>query len=113
MISRPRAIGSKRTKKSWKNPAQAPTLKDFLLSSGCVNDSGKVGAEMRYFLARPPSDPRGLAQTVRRPGSIKNHRHEMLEVTFRENDSRMRDPTAVRHFALLRKMAIHRIGQDR
>ena len=37
----------------------------------------------------------------------------MLGVTFRENDSRIRDPTVVRNFALLRKIAISLLGRDR
>src|SRR4051794_17182687 len=37
----------------------------------------------------------------------------VLDVTFREDDSRIRDPTAVRNFALLRKIALNLVGQDR
>jgi hypothetical protein len=38
--------------------------------------------------------------------------HWVLDVTFREDDSRVRDPTAVRNFALLRKIAINLVSQD-
>jgi hypothetical protein len=37
----------------------------------------------------------------------------VLDVTFREDDSRVRDRTAARNFALVRKIALNLIAQDR
>jgi len=45
--------------------------------------------------------------------SVENSLHWVLEVTFREDDSRIRNPTAVRNLALRRQMAINVVGQDR
>ncbi|HYQ90541.1 MAG TPA: ISAs1 family transposase, partial [Candidatus Competibacteraceae bacterium] len=78
-----------------------------------VNESGKVEAESRYFLSSSAGDPPRLAQAIRRHGSIENRLHGVLDVTFREDDSRLRHPTAVRNFALLRKIAITLVNQDR
>jgi predicted transposase YbfD/YdcC len=78
-----------------------------------INGSGKVEAEIRYFLSSYAGDPQLLAQAIRRHWSIENSLHWVLEVTFREDDSRLRDPTAVRNFALLRKIAINLVNQDR
>lgn len=78
-----------------------------------VNGSGKVQAEIRYFLSSFTGDEQVLAQVIRRHGSIENNLHWVLDVTFREDGSRVRDPTAVRNFALLCKIAINRVGQDR
>lgn len=78
-----------------------------------VNGSGKVEAEIRYFLSSYPGDALLLAQAIRRHWSIENSLHWVLDVTFREDDSRIRDPTAVRNFALLRKIAINLVSQDR
>ena len=78
-----------------------------------INGSGKVEAEIRYFLSSFPGDPQVLAQAIRRHGSIENSLHWVLDVTFREDDSRVRDPTAARNLALLRKMALNLVGQDR
>ena len=36
----------------------------------------------------------------------------MLDVTFREDDSRVRDRTAARNLALLRKIALNIVGRD-
>ena len=78
-----------------------------------INGSRKVQAEIRYFLSSFVGDPQVLAQAIRRHWSIENSLHWVLDVTFREDDSRLRDPTAVRNFALLRKIAINLVGQDR
>ncbi len=39
--------------------------------------------------------------------------HWVLDVTFREDDSRVRDRTAARNLALLRKIALNIVGRDR
>src|SRR5512143_3876491 len=78
-----------------------------------VNGSGKVEAEIRYFLSSYTGDALLLAQAIRRHWSIENSLHWMLDVTFREDDSRLRNPTAVRTFALMRKLGINLVRQDR
>ena len=44
---------------------------------------------------------------------IENGLHWVLDVTFREDDSRIRDRTAARNLAILRKIAINLISCDR
>jgi hypothetical protein len=39
--------------------------------------------------------------------------HWVLDVTFREDDSRVRDRTAARNLALLRKIALNLVARDR
>ena len=39
--------------------------------------------------------------------------HWTLDVTFREDDSRVRDRTAARNLALLRKIALNIVSRDR
>jgi predicted transposase YbfD/YdcC len=74
-----------------------------------VNGSGKV--EIRYFLSSCHDDPAVLVQAIRRP--IENGLHWVLDVTFREDDSRVRDRTAARNLAILRKIAINLMGRNR
>jgi len=54
-----------------------------------VNGSGKIEAEIRYFLSSCHDDPTGLVQAIRRPWTIENGLHWILDVTFREDDSRV------------------------
>ena len=78
-----------------------------------VNGSGKVEAEIRYFLSSCRDDPTVLIQAIRRHSTIENGLHWVLDVTFREDDSRVRDRTAARNLAILRKIAINLMGRDR
>ena len=77
-----------------------------------VNGSGKVEAEIRYFLSSCRDDPTVLVQAIRRHWTIENGLHWVLDVTFREDDSRVRDRTAARNLAILRKIAINLMGRN-
>jgi len=76
-----------------------------------VTGSGKVEAEIRYFLSSCGDDAKVLVQAIRRP--IENGLHWVLDVTFREDDSRVRHRTAARNLAILRKIAINLMGRNR
>ncbi len=76
------------------------------------NASGKVETEIRYFLSSCPDGPAVLGQAVRAHWAVENALHWVLDVTFREDDSRVRDRTAARNLALLRKIAINLVGRD-
>jgi predicted transposase YbfD/YdcC len=78
-----------------------------------VNGSGTVEAEIRYFLSSCGDDPKVLIQAIRRHWTIENGLHWVLDVTFREDDSRVRDRTAARNLAILRKIAMNLISRDR
>ena len=78
-----------------------------------VNGSGTVEAESRYVLSSCGDDPKVLIQAIRRHWTIENGLHWVLDVTFREDDSRVRDRTAARNFALLRKIALNLVARDR
>jgi predicted transposase YbfD/YdcC len=78
-----------------------------------VNGSGKTEAEIRYFLSSCRDDPKVLVQAIRRHWTIENGLHWVLDVTFREDDSRVRDRIAARNLAILRKIAINLMSRDR
>jgi predicted transposase YbfD/YdcC len=78
-----------------------------------VNGTSKTAAEIRYVLTSCGDDPAVLAQAIRRHWSIENALHWVLDVTFREDDCRVRDRTAARNLALLRKIALNLVAKDR
>jgi predicted transposase YbfD/YdcC len=78
-----------------------------------VNGTGKTEAEIRYFLTSCSADPAVLVRAIRRHWSIENALHWVLDVTFREDDSRVRNRTAARNFALVRKIALNLVAKDR
>ena len=73
----------------------------------------KVESEIRYLLSSCPDDPAILGQAIRSHWTVENALHWVLDVTFREDDSRVRDRTATRNLALLRKIALNIVGRDR
>jgi predicted transposase YbfD/YdcC len=72
----------------------------------------KVESEIRYFLSSCPDSPAVLGQAVRTHWAVENALHWVLDVTFREDDSRVRDQRAARNFAVLRKIALNLVSRD-
>ena len=77
-----------------------------------VNGTPKVEAEIRYFLSSCRDDPATLGRAIRTHWGIENALHWVLDVTFREDDSRVRDRRAARNPAVLRRVAINLVGRD-
>jgi predicted transposase YbfD/YdcC len=78
-----------------------------------VNGTGKTETEIRYCLTSCDDDPTVLARAIRRHWSSENALHWVLDVTFREDESRVRHRTAARNLALLRKIALNLVAADR
>ena len=72
-----------------------------------INGTGKVTAEIRHFVSSAQASPETLATAIRRHWSVENGLHWVLDVGFREDTSRVRDRTAARNLALLRKIALN------
>src|SRR3954470_14285859 len=72
-----------------------------------VNGSGKVTAEIRYYLSSSKLPPTQLASAIRSHWAIENGLHWVLDVGFNEDASRVRERTAARNLALLRKVALN------
>jgi predicted transposase YbfD/YdcC len=77
-----------------------------------VASTGQVEAEIRYFLSSCRDDPVVLGRAIRKHWAIENALHWVLDVTFREDDSRVRDQRAARNLSVLRKIAINLVGRD-
>src|SRR4051812_7918461 len=77
-----------------------------------VNGTPKIDAEIRYFLSSCRDDPATLGRAIRTHWGIENALHWVLDVTFREDDSRVRDRHAARNLAALRRIAINLPAPD-
>jgi len=77
-----------------------------------VTGSTGTTTDIRYFLCSGADRPDVLARAVRKHWTIENSLHWVLDVTFREDHSRVRDRTAVRNLAILRKIALNLINRD-
>jgi predicted transposase YbfD/YdcC len=72
----------------------------------------QVSIERRYYLASVASDVTQFAQAVRGHWGIENSLHWVLDVTFREDDCRIRKGAAPENFTVLRHMAINLLNRD-
>ena len=88
---------------SW--PSLATVLAVETIRS--LNGSSKVTAEIRYYLSSSQRPPEQLAAAIRGHWAIENKLHWMLDVGFNEDASRVRERTAARNLALLRKVALN------
>jgi len=72
---------------------------------------GKVTREVRYFISSMPVGVQRFAQAVRGHWSIENTLHWCLDVTFREDESRLRNRQAGNNLAWLRRFALSLLKQ--
>jgi predicted transposase YbfD/YdcC len=73
---------------------------------------GKVTAEIRHYLSSARLPPEQLAAAIRNHWRVENGLPWILDVTFREDASRVRERNAVRNLALLRKIALNLARAD-
>lgn len=68
--------------------------------------------ETRYYISSLPSDAKQMLRAVREHWHIENRLRWVLDVTFREDDSRIRTGNAAQNMTVLRHMALNLIKQE-
>jgi predicted transposase YbfD/YdcC len=73
----------------------------------------KTETEMRYYISSLPGDDANhLLAAVRAHWHIENRLHWVLDVTFREDESRVRKGNAAQNLVVLRHMALNLLKQE-
>lgn len=73
---------------------------------------GQKAREVRYFISNLPPQVERLASCIRGHWGIENRLHWSLDVTFNEDQSRIRSGHAAENAALLRRLTLSILKQD-
>jgi predicted transposase YbfD/YdcC len=76
-------------------------------------NNGKSKLESRYFITSLSVDAEELADYIRGHWSIENQLHWVLDVTFGEDNSRIRKDNAPENLAVIRHIALNLLKQDK
>lgn len=77
------------------------------------NGTGNASIERRYYISSLPAKAALLGKTVRAHWGIENSMHWVLDVAFREDDCRIRIGEAPQNFAVLRRIALNLLKNDK
>ena len=73
--------------------------------------NGKTTQQTRYFISSLPQDAPRFAHAVRSHWGIENRLHWVLDVTFRDDDSRVRKDHGPKNFAVIKHMAMNLLNK--
>ena len=74
--------------------------------------NGKTSTETRYFISSLQMNAETFARLIRSHWSIENNLHWVLDVTFREDESRIRKKNAAENMCLMRRVALSLLKQE-
>ena len=89
-----------------------PGLQALVMIEARRETQGEVSTERRYYLSSRLADAATLGPAVRGHWGVENQLHGSLDVTFGEDQSRMRAGHAAENFSILRRIALNLFRQD-
>ena len=72
---------------------------------------GKTTVQARYFISSLALEVKRFAHAVRSHWGIENRLHWVLDMTFRDDDSRVRKDQAPKNFAVIKHMAMNLLNK--
>lgn len=94
-------IGWLPKKDEWKD------FKSIVMVQSTREIRKNVTVENRFYITSLASQPELIGRAIRSHWAIENSLHWVLDVTFREDDSRIREKNAIENIGLVRKIALN------
>lgn len=83
-----------------------------MVESICQTSNQEETREYRFYLTSLKGEAKQFAQAVRSHWGIENSLHWVLDVAFREDESRVRIGKATENFSLIRRLALNLLKQE-
>ena len=74
--------------------------------------NGDSSTETRYFISSLPPDAKYLLHTIRSHWGIENKLHWVLDMSFREDESRVRQGNATENLAIMRRLCLNLLKRE-
>jgi predicted transposase YbfD/YdcC len=74
--------------------------------------NGDSSTETRYFISSLPPDAKHLLHTIRSHWGIENKLHWVLDMSFREDVSRVRQGNAAENLAIMRRLCLNLLKRE-
>jgi len=106
-ICDPQQVGYLRNLTGWRNLRTVVKVVDERQVNGATT------SRTRYFISSLGGDARQMLKVVRHHWGIENALHWILDIAFREDDSRVRKDNGPANFAILRHIALNLLKQEK
>lgn len=73
----------------------------------------EISVKRRYFISSLSNDAKLILRAVRTHWEIENKVHWILDIAFREDESRVRKGMSAQNFAVLRQLALNLLKQEK
>jgi predicted transposase YbfD/YdcC len=98
---------------AWLHPHQWPGLCSIAVVHATRETRKGIETETRYYLSSLPAHAERIAKAARAHWGIENSLHWVLDVTFNEDHSRIRNDNAPEILSMLRKWGLNIINQHK
>ena len=89
-----------------------PGLRSVAMVLSERREGERVSVESRYYISSLQSDAGRLLRATRSHWGIENSVHWLLDLSFREDESRIRTGNAPENMAIVQHMALNLLRQD-